>query len=79
VIAPNATYVHEPVLDQACILYADLELGRITEGHLFLDTQGHYSRPDVFRLSVDDRPQTGVSFSSHSEEVPHPDAGSPLA
>jgi nitrilase len=64
VIAPDANYVAGPVFDRACILYAEIDLGRITEGHLVIDTQGHYSRPDVFHLQVDDRPQMTVTFAS---------------
>jgi nitrilase len=64
VIAPDANYVVGPVFDKACILYADIDLGRITEGHLVIDTQGHYSRPDVFHLQVEDRPQMSVIFTS---------------
>lgn len=62
IIAPDASYVVEPVFDQEMTLYADLDLGKITEGHLTMDTSGHYSRPDVFELSVDTREKNGVSF-----------------
>ncbi len=64
VIAPNSSYAKGPVFDEACIIYAEVQLDRITEGHLFLDTQGHYSRPDVFRLEVNDLPQSNVAFKS---------------
>ena len=63
IIAPGADYVQGPVFDEACIVHAEVQLGRIAEGHLFLDTQGHYSRPDVFHLDVDDLPQSNVTFS----------------
>ncbi len=64
VIAPDVSYLSEPMYDQAGIIYADIDPAIIPEGHLFLDTNGHYSRPDVFRLEVDDRPQNGVEFLS---------------
>ncbi len=66
IIAPNTQYLAGPVLDEACILYAELSSERITEGHFFLDTEGHYARPDVFTLEVDDRPQSSVVFRSVS-------------
>jgi predicted amidohydrolase len=64
VIAPDGTYVVEPVYDRACILQAEIDPRQIVEGHLALDTQGHYSRPDVFRLQVNDEPQVNVIFGS---------------
>jgi len=64
VIAPDAEYVAGPVFDQACIVSAEIDPGRIAEGHLVLDTQGHYARPDVFHLQVNDRPQPNVTFRS---------------
>ncbi len=62
VIGPDYRYVVDPVFEEQCIIYAELELDRITEGHLLLDTDGHYSRPDVFHLEVNDQPQTNVTF-----------------
>lgn len=67
VIAPDSNYVKGPVFDQPGIIIAELDPGRIAEGHLVLDTQGHYSRPDVFRLTVNDRPQSTVTFKSRGE------------
>lgn len=68
VIGPDSHYVQGPVLDKACILYAEVCPERITEGHLVLDTQGHYSRPDVFHLEVNDQPQVNVSFASQASQ-----------
>jgi predicted amidohydrolase len=67
VIGPDYRYVVEPLWEEPGIVYAELDLGRITEGHMLLDTDGHYSRPDVFRLEVNDWPQGNVTFTSQSE------------
>lgn len=64
IIKPNCDYLVEPVYDRETIIYGDIQPRLITEGHLLLDTNGHYSRPDVFRLEVDDRPQTNTVFKS---------------
>jgi nitrilase len=66
VMAPDANYLAGPEDDKACIIYATVNPQRINEGHLVLDTQGHYSRPDIFDLQVDDRPQSNVYFASES-------------
>ena len=63
IIGPDLRFRAEPVLDRACIVYADLDPADVTRGRMALDTSGHYSRPDVFRLEVDERPQPGVTFS----------------
>lgn len=43
-------------------LHAALDLAEIAESLASLDVDGHYSRPDVFSLSVDRREQQGVSW-----------------
>jgi predicted amidohydrolase len=63
-IGPDASYMAGPVYDEACIVYADLDLALIAEGHLTMDSDGHYARPDVFRLEVNDQPQRRVTFKS---------------
>jgi predicted amidohydrolase len=67
VIGPDSRYVAGPVFDQSDVIIAGIDPGRITEGHLVLDTEGHYSRPDVFHLEVNDRPQTNVTFALQGE------------
>jgi predicted amidohydrolase len=67
VIAPDSDYLEGPVFDEPCILYAEIQPERITEGRLVLDTDGHYSRPDVFHLEVKDQPQSNVTFQSGSK------------
>jgi predicted amidohydrolase len=69
VIAPDSTYVKEPLYDETGILYADLDLNLITEGNLLLDTSGHYSRPDIFQLRVNDSPQRNVLFTGEEEDT----------
>jgi predicted amidohydrolase len=67
VIGPDAGYLAGPVFDKSGIIYADLQLEHIIKGQLVLDTNGHYARPDVFRLEVNDQPQLGVLFESQRE------------
>ena len=71
VISPDTQYITGPLSD-ACILYSDIHVSKITEGHLFLDTHGHYSRPDVFHLTVNDQPQPQVTFTSQDQDENKP-------
>jgi predicted amidohydrolase len=64
IVAPDTSCLAGPAPAEATILYADLDLARITQGHLTLDVDGHYARPDLFQLTVNDRPQTNVRFAS---------------
>ncbi|MXO50275.1 carbon-nitrogen hydrolase family protein [Erythrobacter gaetbuli] len=43
-------------------LFAELDLDEIGHGLASLDTDGHYSRPDVFELNVDRRAKDGVRW-----------------
>lgn len=52
VIAPDGSYVVEPVYGKETLIMADIETDRTVEESLTLDTGGHYSRPDVFELLI---------------------------
>ena len=52
IIAPNGSYVVEPVFEKETILTADLDLSLIDQEKMTLDVTGHYARPDVFDFGV---------------------------
>lgn len=60
IVAPSGELLAGPVYDEKCIVYADLALDEVTRGKYDLDVVGHYARPDVFQLRVDERPQRTV-------------------
>lgn len=59
IIAPDATLLALAEGEET-LLTADLELAAIGRALAALDVDGHYSRPDIFELRVDRRPQPGV-------------------
>jgi len=61
VFAPDGSVVADSVAGEESIVYADLDLDRIPEEQAALDVVGHYNRPDVFSLTVDERPREPVS------------------
>jgi nitrilase len=63
VIAPDASYVVAPVHGDTATLFAEIDPAECDKGKLYLDTHGHYARPDVFELTVNIRPNPGVVFS----------------
>ncbi len=69
IIGPFGQVLAGPNYDEECILVADIDLGEITRGKYDLDVVGHYARPDVFRLYVNEAPNPPVvTKNSRSEE-----------
>lgn len=52
IVAPDGSFLVEPVFDKEKIIVAELDLTRIDEETMTLDVSGHYSRPDVFDFTV---------------------------
>ncbi len=63
IYSPLGECLAGPVYGEPTILTADLDMGDIVRGKYDFDPVGHYARPDVFRLSVDDSPRRAVSYT----------------
>jgi nitrilase len=59
IVAPDGRILAEAGAQEQ-ILHAQLNLAEIAEGLTALDSDGHYSRPDVFELKVNQTAQMGV-------------------
>jgi len=57
IIAPDGSYVVEPVFDEETIITAELDLTLIDKEKMTLDVTGHYFRPDVFDLKLNRGPR----------------------
>ncbi len=55
IIDPYGHYVTEPVWDVETIIYAELDMSLPSESKMEHDAVGHYARPDVLELIVNDR------------------------
>jgi len=60
VVSPMGEVLVEPVFGQEALLTAELDLGEVARGKYDFDVTGHYARPDVFRLCVDQSVQSAV-------------------
>jgi nitrilase len=60
IVSPLGDVLAEPAFGDATTLRAEFDLDEITEAKYDLDVVGHYARPDVFTLTVDERPQLPV-------------------
>jgi len=55
IVSPFGELLAGPAYGSEKILIAEIELGEIVRGKFDLDVVGHYSRPDIFELKVDER------------------------
>jgi nitrilase len=70
IVGPLGDFLVEPRYGEEAILSAEIDLGRIAAGKYDLDVTGHYARPDVFRLYVNERPQAAAVFTSDGGNDP---------
>jgi len=54
IVNPFGEILAGPVYGEQCVLTAELDLDEIVRGKYDLDVSGHYARPDVFRLQVEE-------------------------
>jgi nitrilase len=64
IVSPFGEIVEGPLYDKEGILFANLDPAEIIKGKVDFDVMGHYARPDIFQLKINDKPQTSVSYAS---------------
>jgi nitrilase len=62
IAGPLGALLAGPVYGGECVLAADLERADLARAKFDFDVVGHYARPDVFRLHVNERPLKPVVF-----------------
>ena len=62
IIGPLGQILAGPRFGEECILTAELDLAELPRAKFDFDVVGHYARPDVFRLEVNETPMKSVSF-----------------
>jgi len=69
VVGPLGNVLAGPNYEGEAILTADLDLNDIGRGKFDFDVVGHYARPDVFQLEVNERPMPAVNVLSREAQV----------
>ena len=62
IVSPLGEILAGPNYDGEAILTAEVDPREIARGKYDFDVVGHYARPDIFRLVVDERPKPPVLF-----------------
>lgn len=61
IIDPFGNFLAGPNMEGEAILIAEIDRAQIIRGKYDLDVVGHYARPDIFELHVDERPKQPVT------------------
>jgi nitrilase len=61
IVDPFGNFLAGPNTDGEAILTAEIDRAQIVRGKYDLDVVGHYARPDIFQLQVDERTKKPVS------------------
>jgi nitrilase len=62
IFAPGGELVAGPLHQEHGFLIADIEPARVAAAHRYLDVAGHYSRNDIFRLTVNRKPSQPITY-----------------
>ncbi|MFT5675690.1 MAG: nitrilase, partial [Paraglaciecola sp.] len=57
IVSPMGEVLAGPLYNEEGLISAEIDLDDIIKARYDLDPAGHYSRPDVFKLTVDERPR----------------------
>ncbi len=78
IVDPMGEYVVQPVYGREEILVADLDMSRVPASRMEFDVTGHYSRPDVFKLLLNEERQVPLkSMSPREGLLQAPSSGPP--
>jgi nitrilase len=67
IVGPLGEVLVGPHYGAQCVLVADLDRAQLARAKFDFDVVGHYSRPDVFRLEVNEQAMKPVVFVDRTE------------
>lgn len=67
IIDPTGKVIAGPDFEGETVLYAEIDPDLVTRGKYDFDVTGHYARPDIFELRVDDRRKPAVRRASDTD------------
>ncbi|MFO0852395.1 MAG: nitrilase-related carbon-nitrogen hydrolase [Gemmataceae bacterium] len=72
VVGPLGELLAGPVYGEECVLVADLDRADLVRAKFDFDVVGHYARPDVFRLTVNEAAARPVAVMTDPDAGPTP-------
>lgn len=69
IISPEGRHLVPPLSEGEGILVADLDMALITKRKRMMDSVGHYARPELLSLRLDDTPSQYVISSGHKDDT----------
>jgi nitrilase len=66
VVTPMGDIISGPLYDKEGVLLADLDMTMLSQTRFDYDTVGHYNRPDVFKLFVNEDETPPAHFVKRS-------------
>lgn len=60
IVSPEGKYLAEPLTEGEGMVVADLDLALVTKRKRMMDSVGHYARPELLSLAINERPASTV-------------------
>jgi len=67
-VGPLGTRLAGPLIGSEGLISAEVDLDEITRARYDMDVIGHYARPDIFELRVNETPRQSVTLFVEDKE-----------